>query len=386
MECMTDYYELLELSKEATQEEIKKAYRKKALQYHPDRNPGDPNAEKKFKEISEAYEILSDEQKRKMYDRYGKEGMQGYAGAGHSGAQYASMDEALHTFMGAFGGESVFEQMFGFGGGSGGESSAQQGASKRVNVSVSFHEAYSGVDKELTVANYVVCETCHGKRTTSSAGVRKCARCNGMGQVFEQRGFFSMSMTCPSCHGEGQTIQDPCGACRGEGRVKGKKKVHFHVPAGIDTGMRLKLTGYGDVGIGGASAGDLFVYINVEPHEVFERQGNDIGLELPISFAEAALGCKKEIPSLNKGVIKLSIPEGIQSGKSLRVKGEGFPNIHGGAARGDLLIKVVVETPSNLTSKQKTLLKEFLDSETGSNCPRKKGFFERLRSFFNEPA
>lgn len=383
MVCMADYYEVLGIAKNASPEEIKKAYRKKALQYHPDRNPGNPESEKKFKEISEAYEVLSDDQKRQMYDRYGKEGMQGFAGPRPSAGGYASMDEALRTFMGAFGGESIFEQMFGFGGEGAGGASAQPGASKRVTETISFQEAFSGVEKELSVMNYILCDTCHGKRTASSGGIKRCPRCGGVGQVFEQRGFFSMSMTCQECHGEGQVIQDPCPTCRGEGRMKGKRKVHFHIPAGIDTGMRLKLSGYGDVGIGGAPAGDLFVYITVEPHEVFERQGNDIALELPISFAEAALGCKKEIPSLSKGVIKLSIPEGVQSSKVLRIKGEGFPNIHGGG-RGDLLVKVVVETPTNLSSRQKTLLKEFLESETTMNFPRKKGFFESLKSFFSD--
>lgn len=383
MVCMADFYEILGVSREATQEEIKKAYRQKALQYHPDRNPGDPEAEKQFKEISEAYQVLNDAQKRQAYDRYGAEGMHAYAGRGAPGGGYASMEEALRTFMGAFGSESIFDQMFGMGGEGVREGAGyQQGASKRLTISIPFTEAYTGVEKELTVSNYIVCDKCKGKRTLSSSGVRKCPRCGGMGQVFEQRGFFSMSMTCPQCHGEGQTIQDPCPECRGEGRVKGKRKVHFHIPAGVDSGMRLKLSGYGDVGIGGAAPGDLFIYINVEPHEVFERQGNDVLLELPISFAEAALGCKKEIPSLHKGKLKLTVPEGIQSGKSLRVKGEGFPSIHGGEAKGDLLVHIVAETPVNLSSRQKELLEQFLESETSSNCPRKKGFFERIRDLF----
>lgn len=380
---MADYYEILGVSRNATQEEIKKAYRKRALQFHPDRNPGDPEAEKKFKEISEAYDVLCDDKKRQMYDRYGQEAFVG-AGAGpgfHPGAAgFSSIEEALRTFMGAFGGEPAFEDLFGMRGGEE-VSRRQQGASKRLTVEISFAEAITGVDKEITLSNYVVCEACGGRRTTSAQGVRRCGRCGGAGQVFEQRGFFSMSMTCPQCHGEGQQIVDPCTGCQGEGRVKAKKKVHFHIPAGVDTGMRLKLSGYGDVGYGGALPGDLFVYIKVEPHEIFERQGNDITLELPLSLSEAALGCKKEIPSFSHhGTCKISIPEGTQSGKIFRVKGEGFPSLQGGG-RGDLLVRIVVETPASLSHSQKQLLEEWSKSETVDNYPQKKAFAERLKEF-----
>lgn len=381
---MADYYDVLGVSKGATQEEVKKAYRKRALQFHPDRNPGDPEAEKKFKEISEAYEVLGDEQKRQMYDRYGKEAFAG-AGAGGGfyqggGAGYASMEEALRTFMGAFGGEPFFEDMFGMRGGEGG-GRRQQGASKRLTVSISFAEAISGIDKEISINNFVVCDSCGGRRTTSSQGVRRCGRCGGAGQVFEQRGFFSMSMTCPQCHGEGQQIVDPCPACQGEGRIKAKKKVHFHIPAGIDSGMRLKLGGYGDVGIGGALPGDLFVYVKVEPHPIFERQGNDITLDLPISLSEAALGCKKEIPSFkHPDHCKISIPEGTQSGKLFRVKGEGVPSLHGGG-RGDLLVRIVVETPTALSSRQRQLIEELAKMEKNENFPLKKAFLDRLKEF-----
>ncbi len=390
---MADYYEILDVPKSATLEEIKKGYRKKALQYHPDRNPGDPEAEKKFKEISEAYEVLSDPKKREMYDRYGKEGMDRFQGAqGHPGG-FSSMEEALRTFMGAFGGsgsgfgggESIFESMFGGGFGDDGSSMggtrSQQGASKRVSVTISFEEALTGVDKELTINSYVTCETCKGKRTTSKQGIKKCTRCKGAGQVFEQRGFFSMSMPCPQCHGEGQTITEPCKDCQGEGRVKSKRKVHFHIPAGIDTGMRLKLNGYGDVAYGGSQAGDLYVYITVETHDLFERQGNDILISLPITFTEAALGAKKEIPTFQQEHVKIVIPEGTQSGKLFRVKGKGFPSLQGGG-HGDVIISVIVETPVSLTQKQKELLEEFAKDETTTNFPKKKTFFERLQAFF----
>lgn len=382
---MTDYYEVLGVAKGASQDDIKKAYRKKALQYHPDRNPGDKEAEKKFKEISEAYEVLSDDQKRSMYDRYGADAVHAQAGAGRGGAQYASMDEALRTFMGAFGGEGAFEHIFGgmgggFEGGPGG-GYAQQGASKRVNMSISFEEAVRGVDKELAITNYVVCDTCHGKRTTNPNGVKRCTRCRGQGQVFEQRGFFSMSMSCPQCNGEGEIVSDPCKACSGEGRVKAKKHVNVHIPAGIDTGMRLKLSGYGDAAPGGGVPGDLFVYITVQPHEFFQRHGDDILIDLPVTFSEAALGCKKDVPSFTEHLARISIPEGTQSGKTLRIKGEGFPNIHG-SGKGDLLVRVQVETPTNLTDRQRDLLKQFAAVETPANFPKKKGFFDKLKNLF----
>lgn len=382
---MADYYEILGISKNASQEEVKKAYRKRALEFHPDRNPGDKESEKKFKEISEAYEVLGDEEKRQVYDRYGDRAFAG-AGAGaagpggfHPGEGFSSMEEALRTFMGAFGGEPIFEDMFG---GRGFEEGGRrsQGASKRLTISISFAEAMAGIDKEVSLNNFVPCATCSGKGTASSKGVRRCSRCGGSGQVFEQRGFFSMSMTCPQCHGEGQQIVDPCKECHGEGRVKAKKTAHFHIPAGIDTGMRLKLNGYGDAGIGGAPPGDLFVSIKVEPSEIFERQGNDLLLELPLSLSEATFGCKHEIPSFShNGSCKISIPEGTQSGKILRVKSEGFPNLSGGG-RGDLLVRVVVETPANLSDAQKQRLEAFASAETLNNYPQRKKFLEHLNS------
>lgn len=377
---MPDYYEALGISKGSTQDEIKKAYRKKALEFHPDRNPGNPEAEKQFKVISEAYEVLSDDKKRQMYDRYGAEAVHGYAGARPGG--YETMDEALRTFMGAFSGESIFDSLFG--GGRGGReerSYAQQGASKRVNLTISFEEALKGVEKELSITNYVVCDTCHGRRTASPSGVKSCTRCGGQGQVFEQRGFFSMSMACPQCHGVGETITDPCKTCHGEGRVKTKKHVNVRIPAGVDSGMRLKLSGHGDAGVGGGEPGDLYVYINVEQHEFFERQGNDIILDLPITFVEAALGTKKEVPSFSATPSRIVIPEGTQSGKTFRIKGEGFPNVHG-SGKGDLLVRVFVETPSNLSEKQRALLTEFATLEGPANFPKKKSFLDRVKDFF----
>lgn len=388
---MADYYEILEVPRAATADEIKKAYRKKAVQYHPDKNPGDAEAEKRFKEISEAYEVLSDEKKRQTYDRFGKEGLGGAAGMGGGAggfSGFSSMEEALRTFMGAFGGgggggDSIFESYFGGTDYSGGAAQMRrQGASKRANVTISFAEAAKGTDKELIINNYVACKTCHGKGTTSAQGKKKCTRCGGAGQVYEQRGFFSMSMPCPQCHGEGEIITDPCNDCRGEGVVKEKQHVKIHIPAGVDNGMRLKMSGYGDAGHGGGPAGDLYVFINVEPHDIFERDGNDILLDLPISFTEAALGCKKDVPGLHSHTCRITIPEGTQNGKVFRVKNEGFPNVHGGG-KGDLLVKIFVETPSQLSTKQKELLKEFADLQGPANLPKSKSFLDKIKEIFH---
>lgn len=386
---MADYYEILEIPKGASADEIKKAYRKKAIQFHPDKNPGDSEAEKRFKEISEAYEVLSDEKKRQIYDRYGKEGVSSAGMHGGSGG-FSSMEEALRTFMGAFGGnggDSIFESFFG-GAPGGGRGSAgggrvhRQGASKRVNITISFEEAARGVDKELAITNYVSCTQCQGRGAAQPNSIKKCDRCNGAGQVFEQRGFFSMSMACPQCHGEGQVITDPCKNCRGQGLVKEKQHVKVHIPAGVDTGMRLKMSGYGDAGQGAGPAGDLYVFINVEAHPIFEREGNDIILDLPITFSEAALGCKRDVPALSAKACRITIPEGTQNGKIFRVKGEGFPNVHG-QGKGDLLVRVFVETPTKLTDRQKELLREFQTMENPANTPKKGGFLDKIKDLFS---
>jgi molecular chaperone DnaJ len=381
---MADYYEILGITRNATADEIKKAYRKQALKFHPDKNAGDKEAEKKFKEISEAYEVLSDDKKRKLYDQYGKEGVQ--AGAGMGGGQgFSSMDEALRTFMGAFGGmggDSIFESYFGGGGERTSSARHRQGASKRVNLSVSFEEAARGIDKEIVITNWVTCGTCKGKGSASAKGVKKCTRCNGAGQVIEQRGFFSMSMTCPQCHGEGQIITDPCKDCTGKGVVKDKQHVKVHIPAGVDNGMRLKLSGYGDAGQGGGPAGDLYVFITVEPHSVFEREGDDLILDLPISFSEAALGIKKDVPGLLGHHARLTIPEGTQNGKVFRIKGEGFPNVHG-QGRGDLLVRIFVETPTKLNARQRELLAEFSTLEDPASLPKRKGFLDKIKGLFS---
>lgn len=386
---MSDYYNILGVTKSATQEEIKKAYRKSAIKHHPDKNPGNPEAEKKFKEISEAYEVLSDEKKRQIYDQYGADALKGAAGMGGGGPHggFSSMEEALRTFMGAFGGggrgsETIFESFFGFDSDAA-DMSERQGASKRMNLTLTFEEAMTGVEKEASINNYATCETCDGSGAASPSAIKTCSRCQGRGQIHQSRGFFSMSTLCPQCNGKGKVISDPCRDCHGEGRVKKKQKVSIKVPAGVDTGMRLRLAGYGDAGEGGGYPGDLYVYITVESHRLFQRDGDDLILELPISFTEAALGAKKEIPTALGSICKVNIPEGTQSGKALRVKSEGCPNVHG-QGRGDLLIKITVETPVDLNQKQKDLLKQFAEMEKDSNSPRKQTFSDKIKVFFSK--
>lgn len=393
---MKDYYATLGIAREATPEEIKKAYRKKALECHPDRNPNDPKAEALFKQVSEAYEVLSDENRRRLYDQYGEEGLRG-AGMGGGGAGgfpggFSSMEEALRTFMGAFGGggggrgESIFDSFFGGGGGGfegAEEGGSRKGTSKKATVRISFEEAARGTEKDLAINNYATCETCGGSGAKSKNGIKTCSTCQGKGQIYQSRGFFSMSSSCPHCGGAGQIIVDPCKTCSGAGRIKEKQRIKIRIPAGVDNGMRLKMNGYGDAGEGGGPPGDLYVYIEVEPHEAFQREGDDVYLDLPITFPEAALGSKKEVPTPLGETCRIQIPEGTQSGKLLRVSGKGFPNVHG-QGHGDLLIRISVETPVKLSEKQKDILRSFEEMEIPQNHPRKKGFLDKIKVFFSE--
>ena len=384
-----DYYGALGVSKDASPEEIKKAYRKKALEFHPDRNPGNPKAEAQFKVISEAYEVLSDETKKRTYDQYGEAGLNGgMGGAGGfpGGGGFSSMEDALRTFMGAFGGsrggggDSVFDSFFG--GGGGGYEEERKGASKKATVRVSFEEAARGTEKELAISNFITCDTCHGSGAKSKNGIKTCSACQGKGQTYQSRGFFSMSSTCHQCNGAGQIITDPCKDCNGAGRKKEKQRIKIRIPAGVDTGMRLKMAGYGDAGEAGAASGDLYVYIEVEQHDAFTREGDDVYLELPITFTEAALGCKKEVPTPLNEPCRFTVPEGTQSGKLLRLSGKGFPNVHG-QGHGDLLIRILVETPVRLTEAQKEILRSFENLDAPQNHPRRKGFLEKLKVFFS---
>ncbi len=374
-----NYYDVLGVKKDATQEEIKKAYRKQALKYHPDKNPGDQKASEAFKQISEAYEVISDENKRRIYDQYGEEGVKSH-GAHGGGQGFSSMEEALRTFMGAFGGGgSPFDNFFGNEGPK--AQYAQQGANKKIQITISFEEAAKGVQKEAVITNDVTCSQCNGSGAATPSDIKHCATCKGSGQMHQTRGFFSMTTTCPHCHGSGTVITKACSSCHGAGKLKKKQTIKIQVPPGIDSGMRLKMNGYGDSGENGGPPGDLYVYITVTPHSIFKREGDDLILELPVSFSDAALGAKKDIPTLTTANYRLTIPEGSQTGKILRVRSEGFPNVHGNA-KGDLLIHLKVETPVNLSPEQKRLLQEFANSETPANSPQTKSFLEKLKSFF----
>jgi molecular chaperone DnaJ len=386
-----DFYSVLGIARSASPDEIKKAYRKKALECHPDRNPDNPKAAEEFKVVSEAYEVLSDENKRKLYDQYGEDGLRGAGGMGGGfpggAGGFSSMEEALRTFMGAFGqgggrgGESVFDSFFG-GGGESFDEESRKGSSKKVTIRIPFEEAARGTEKELSIQNYISCETCQGTGAKSRQSVKTCSACKGQGQIYQSRGFFSMSSVCPQCGGAGQVITDPCKSCAGAGRIKEKQRIKVRIPAGVDNGMRLKMTGYGDAGEAGGPPGDLYVYIEVEPHEAFTREGDNVYLDMPLSFSEAALGCKKDLPTPLGETCRVQVPEGTQSGKLLRVSGKGFPNVHG-QGQGDLLIRAVVETPVKLSEKQKDLLRSLEELDSAQNYPRKKGFLDKLKSFFS---
>lgn len=381
---MSDFYATLGVSREATPEEVKKAYRKKALECHPDRNQNDPKAAETFKRVSEAYEVLSDASKRRLYDQYGEDGLRGAGMGGPGGGGFSSTEEALRTFMGAFGGGGGgFESFFGGGFGASEEQDNRKGSSKRISVKVTFEEAARGTEKEIAINNYVSCKDCQGSGSKSKTGIKTCSACKGNGQIYQNRGFFSMSSTCPNCKGTGHMITDPCRTCSGEGRAKEKQRIKIKIPAGVDNGMRLKMSGYGDAGISNAAAGDLYVDIEIEPHEAFEREGDDVYIELPITFTEAALGSKKVVPTPLGESCRIQIPEGTQNGKLLRVSGKGFPNVHRQGA-GDLLVRISVETPIRLTEKQKDLLRSFEELEVPQNHPHKKTFLEKIKSFFTE--
>lgn len=382
-----DYYEILGCSKSATADELKKAYRKFAIQFHPDKNPGDKKSEEKFKELNEAYETLSDPQKRKMYDQFGHaaSNMGGGQGPfGGAGGPFAGGGNA--DFGDIFG--DIFGDLFGGGGrggrGGGGRSRrARAGADVETQVDITFEEAYKGVEKVITLNKRVDCETCHGSGAKPGTSPETCKVCQGRGEVTFQQGFFAVSRPCTHCHGVGQIIASPCTTCKGAGKTKKTSQLSVTIPAGIDTGQRLKLTNEGEAGEQGGPPGDLYIVVNVLEHDFFKRDGAEVICDVPITFVHAALGAEIDVPTLD-GRVSMKIPAGTQSHKIFRLKGKGLPHL-GRGGRGDQLIRVMVEIPTKMTAEQIEVLRHFeeLDKKDGKAHPMHHGFFERVKRIFD---
>ena len=351
MSTKRDYYEILGVDRNATDDDLKASYRKLALKYHPDRNPGDKEAEDQFKEAAEAYEVLRDAEKRAIYNQYGHAGLEGSGFSGFGG---------FEDIFSSFG--DIFEDFFGFGSRSRSRTRAQRGADLRYDLTLSFMDAAFGTETEIKVEKRVTCHECDGNRCEPGTGPETCRQCGGAGQISRNQGFFTVRTTCPVCRGEGQAIPHPCTNCGGAGQVMASKKVAVKIPAGVDKGSRLRLTGEGEPGHFGGPPGDLYVFIYVEDHEFFQRRDSDIVCQIPISFVQAALGDKIAVPTLN-GEKKLQIPKGTQPGDVLSFRGEGIPSLRSGR-RGDQLILVDIKTPTSLNKKQEALLKEFAQLES----------------------
>ncbi|MFP4157507.1 MAG: molecular chaperone DnaJ [Opitutales bacterium] len=378
-----DYYKILGVSRDASADELKKAYRKQAVKYHPDKNPGDAAAEAKFKEISEAYDVLKDEDKRAAYDRYGhaafKQGGMGRAGgAGAGGFGGHDPFDIFREAFGGGGGGGIFEEFFGGGGQSSG--GAAHGADLRYDLEISLEEAAKGTEKEIRYRRPVACSKCGGSGAEPGSGKTTCGTCGGAGQVTSNRGFISFRQVCPTCQGAGQVIEKPCSACRGEGRVMDSSTVKIRVPAGVTTGSKLRSAGKGEAGHMGGSAGDLYIIIHVKEHELFERHDNDLFCEVPIKFTLAALGGTIKVPTLfGKGNLK--IPPGTQTGTTFRLREQGIPALRGGR-KGDLLIRVQVEVPTKLSGEQKKILEEYAEACGDPANPVSESFVEKAKKFF----
>ncbi len=379
MAAKTDYYELLNVSRDASADDIKKSYRKLAMKYHPDRNPDDPEAEAKFKESKEAYEVLSDDQKRSIYDQYGHAGMEqgGMGGGGFGGAGGAGFGDAFGDIFGdIFGGQ---------GGTRGGQrNDVYRGADLRYNMEVSLEDAAKGTETKIRIPVEVECGTCDGSGAKPGTKPVTCTTCGGHGQVRMQQGFFSVQQTCPKCNGTGKMIKEKCPTCHGQGRVKENKTLSIKIPAGVDEGDRIRLTGEGEAGVNGGPTGDLYVVVHLKEHEIFERQGGNLHTEMPISFATAALGGEIEVPTL-EGSAKMKVPAETQTGAVFRLRGKGIKPLRA-KNNGDLMVHVVVETPVKLTQKQKDLLHDFNAStqkNSDKHSPRNKSWMNKVKDFFD---
>ena len=372
-----DYYEILGVERNCSEEEIKKAYRKMAVKYHPDKNPGDKTAEEKFKELGEAYEVLSEPQKRAAYDQYGHAAFDHRARANRGG--FGDFHDPFEIFREVFGGggNSIFDDLFG---GGRSQNAPNRGEDLRYDLQLSFEEAARGTEKEIPVTKLEACEQCQGTGRESDSKVKQCPTCGGRGQVVTSRGIFSFAQTCPRCEGAGRIIENPCKTCRGAGRRERPSKIKIKIPAGVDTGARLRSVGNGEAGLRGGPSGDLYVIIHVKPHEIFQRDGDDLLCEVPIGFVQATLGAEIEVPTL-EGTASIKVPAGTQSSTVFRLKGKGVKNVHG-YGNGDLLVRVIVEVPTHLNSAQREKLQEFAELCDENVNPMAKGFFAKAKSFF----
>jgi molecular chaperone DnaJ len=388
-----DYYEVLGVNRDAGEDEIKKAYRKLALKYHPDKNPGDKSAEEKFKELGEAYEVLSDAQKRATYDQYGH---QAFSGAGRTAGAHPGGAGGFHDpfeiFRDVFGGAggSIFEEFFGgeeARGGRGRHGGPQRGSDLRYEMEITFDEAVFGAEKEITISKLDECADCDGTGAASGSGLKECSACGGRGQIVTSRGFFTMAQTCPRCHGAGRMVEKPCPKCHGEGRVERQSKIKVRIPAGVDNGSRLRSAGNGESGQRGGPSGDLYIVLHVHPHELFVRNGDDVLCDVPVNFSTAALGGEVEVPTLDSSekrirTASVKVPAGTQSGTVFRLKGKGVANVQG-YGRGDQHVRVLVEVPTHLNSAQRKKLQEFAESCSAETNPMSKSFFEKVRRMFS---
>ncbi|GAA6200752.1 molecular chaperone DnaJ [Aquicoccus sp. SU-CL01552] len=372
-----DYYDVLGVSKGASADEIKKAYRKKAKELHPDRNSDNPEAEAQFKEANEAYEVLKDAEKKAAYDRFGHAAFEGGMGGGQRPGGFGG---GGGDFSSAF--SDVFDDLFGdFMGGQRGRQRATRGSDLRYNLRVTLEEAYSGIHKTINVPTSVACSACEGTGAEGGVEPTTCPTCSGMGKVRAQQGFFTVERTCPTCSGMGQIIKNPCKACGGAGRVEKDRALSVNIPAGVETGTRIRLAGEGEAGMRGGPQGDLYIFVEVAPHELFERDGVNLYCRVPVSMSTAALGGAIEVPTIDGGRGRVQIPAGSQSGRQMRLRGKGMPPLRGGG-HGDMFIELAVETPVNLTSRQKEILKEF-DALSEDNNPESKTFFSSVKSFWD---
>ncbi|WP_045393356.1 molecular chaperone DnaJ [Falsirhodobacter sp. alg1] len=373
-----DYYDVLGAAKGASAEELKKAYRVKAKELHPDRNSDNPNAEAQFKEVNEAYDVLKDPDKKAAYDRYGHAAFEGgMGGGGQRGGGYGQHADFSSAFS------DVFEDLFGGFGGRGGQqrSRVQRGSDLRYNLTISLEEAFSGVNKTINVPSSLACDACHGTGAEGGAEPTTCPTCAGMGKVRAQQGFFTVERSCPTCSGLGQIIKDPCKVCHGVGRVEKDRALSVNIPKGVESGTRIRLAGEGEAGLRGGPSGDLYIFIEVTEHTLFQRDGVHLFCRVPITLATAALGGEVEVPTIDGGMSRVKVPAGAQTGKQMRLRGKGMPALRG-AGFGDMMIEIAVETPVNLTSRQKEILREF-DALSVDNNPEGKSFFSQVKRFWD---